>query len=271
MAGFHRLHYVSWGQASDHPTSICVHGLQRNSRDFDFLAQDLAKDRLVVCPDMVGRGLSDWMLDVHGYTYPQYMADLTGLIARLHQDIFDWIGTSMGGVLGMILAALPKNPIRRLVLNDVGAMLPATTLRKMRHASRQWSFTSLEMAEKYLQRVLASFGPLTKEQIHHYASHCLKQTEVGTYIFTYDPKIVDTYDNGERDVELWPFWEKVSCPTLLIRGQESEVLTLPTVQRMKEMKPDLEIVEFPGVGHAPALMEFSQIQLIRTFLDRPNY
>jgi pimeloyl-ACP methyl ester carboxylesterase len=268
--GFHRLHYMTWGQPTEKETVICAHGLTRNSHDFDFLAQDLAQDRRVACPDIAGRGQSGWLADPNLYGYAQYMADATALLARLNHTSFDWVGTSMGGLIGMFLAGQPQTPLRRLVMNDIGAAIPGNALKRIRnYVSLQPHFSSLEQANKYIRQILAPFGNLTEEQWQHLTHYGIRQDESGSYVMNYDPNIIKSIAQGpeERDIELWPLWEKVTCPVLLIHGQNSDLLTPAIIARMKEMKKDLEVITFPDTGHAPALMNAEQIDCIRSFLD----
>jgi pimeloyl-ACP methyl ester carboxylesterase len=272
-AGFHRLHYMTWGQPTEKEPVICVHGLTRNSHDFDFLAQDLAKDRWVACLDVAGRGQSDWLANSNLYGYPQYMADATALIARLNQPRFDWVGTSMGGLIGMFLAGQPQTPLRRLVMNDIGAVIPANALTRIRnYVSLHPRFTSLEQANKYIRQILAPFGNLADEQWNHLTHNSIRQDDTGSYVLNYDPDIIKSISQEpeDHDIELWPLWEKVTCPVLLVHGQNSDLLTPNIIAQMKERKKDLEVITFPDTGHAPSLMNTEQTQYIRSFFDSPK-
>lgn len=268
--GFHRLHYMSWGQPTEKESVICVHGLTRNSRDFDFLAQDLAQNRQVACLDVVGRGQSDWLTEPNFYGYPQYMADANAFMARLNCNRFDWVGTSMGGLIGMFLAGQPQTPLRRLVMNDVGAVIPGKALQRIRkYVSLQPHLSSLDQLDKYIRQILAPFGNLTEEQWQQLARYSFRRDDTGSYVMNYDPHIIKSlgHERESPDIEFWPFWEKVTCPVLLIHGQNSDVLTPQIIGQMKEIKKDLEVITFPDTGHAPALMNAEQISCIRSFLD----
>ena len=188
--GFRRMAYTEWG-ASDNPkVALCVHGLTRNGRDFDWLARSLAETHRVICPDVLGRGRSDRLRDPMGYTYPLYVSDLTTLIARTGAETVDWIGTSMGGIIGMMMAASDQSPIRRLVLNDVGAVIPRASLERiMAYLGQDPSFSSFAEGEAYLRRIHAPFGNLTDEQWLHLARHGLDRRSDGSYVLSYDPAI----------------------------------------------------------------------------------
>lgn len=283
-SGFHRIAYTEWGQAATPHTVLCVHGLARNSRDFDYLAAALTPDCRVLCMDVAGRGDSEWLDNKADYTFTTYQADAAAMLARAGSDKLDWVGTSMGGLVGMMLAARRGSPIRRLVLNDVGAFIPWSALFRLKgYISRGKRFASLEEVEAYLRNVCAPFGPLTDEQWQHLARHGARKVEAGDgsslYQLRYDPAIggglhghIDAeFPMGPdllRGIDLWNVWSKVECPVLVLRGAESEVLTRKTVEEMLERKPGTEVVEFAGVGHAPALMSEDQIAVVKRFLLR---
>jgi pimeloyl-ACP methyl ester carboxylesterase len=270
--GFHRMAFVEWGERNNPHVLICVHGLTRNARDFDFIAQAMADRYHVICPDIVGRGKSDWLKNKALYVTPQYCADIATLLASLAVDTVDWLGTSMGGLIGMAIAALPGNPIRRLVLNDVGPVITAASLARIgNYLGSPPRFDSLEDAENYIRLVSASFGPLTNAQWRHLTIHSVRQAVDGKFEFRYDPGIAKAYQqgqmmNGGRDVELWPLYDAIHCPTLLLRGEQSDLLTHATAQAMTQRGPHARLLEIPGVGHAPMLMDDAQIAPIRAFL-----
>ena len=271
--GFHRMRYVEWGDRCARDVVICVHGLTRNGRDFDALAGGLPEFR-VVCPDVVGRGRSDWLADKKGYGNPQYCADLTALIARV-TDAPDggarrvhWVGTSMGGIIGMLLAATPGSPIEHLVLNDVGAWIPKAALERIAsYAGTDPRFASQRELENHLRAVCAPFGQLTDEQWQHLAMHSGRQQPDGSWSLSYDPGIAAWLRSGElADVDLWSAYEVVGCPTLLLRGAQSDLLTHDTAIQMTQRGPRARLTEFAGVGHAPMLMAADQIAVVREFL-----
>jgi pimeloyl-ACP methyl ester carboxylesterase len=265
--GFHRVAYMSWGPAgAGRPRPIiCVHGLTRNGRDFDRLAQSLSIDRLVICPDVVGRGHSDWLKDPAGYGYPQYCADMTALIARLGVDEVDWVGTSMGGLIGMMLAAQSKSPIRRLVMNDVGPVIPAAALRRLAgYVGKDPHFDDLAGLEAYLRQTHATFGTLDDPAWRHMAEHSHRRLPDGRYGLAYDPGIGRGFAAAlTQDVDLSGPWRNVTCPILVLRGAESDLLLAETA---RSMSAKAKVVEFLAVGHAPSLMVPDQIALVRTWL-----
>lgn len=265
--GFHRLHYTEWGSADD-GTIVCVHGLSQNARSFDSLAGSLESTHRVACLDVVGRGQSGWLEDSAGYNYAQYMADANALIARLGVDRIDWIGTSMGGLIGIMLAAMPNSPIRRLVINDIGPFVPKAALERIgSYMAKENRFANMAAFEAYLRDVYAPFGPLSDEQWQRMAKHGARQNDDGTISPSYDPGITDAFRSGPMiDVDIWSVWDQISCPTLVLRGADFDILLAETASEMVERGPESEIVEFSDVGHAPALQADDQIAAIRGFL-----
>lgn len=271
-AGFHRLAYTEWlpdaGEAAR--TIICCHGLTRNARDFDVLAADLADSLTarVVCPDVVGRGRSGLLLNPHLYGYPQYLADTAVLIARLGVDSVDWVGTSMGGLIGMLLAAQPGTPINRLVLNDVGPLVPKAALDRIAaYIAAPPSFADEGEVERYLRGVYASFGTLTDAQWAHLARHAYWTAADGRLVLAYDPGIARSFQTQPlTDVDLWSVWANLHLPVLAIRGEQSDLLTAEIAQRMIREGPGCTLYEVSDAGHAPALMDPLQIAVIRSFL-----
>ena len=265
--GFHRVAYNEWGRKDRGHSVICVHGLTRNSHDFDALAAALEQDRRVACPDIVGRGRSDWLADKQQYTFATYCGDMVALMARLGDDTFDWVGTSMGGMIGMFLAAHPNTPIRKLVINDTGGFVPkAPAERILQYVGIERSFESLEQAEKYFREIYGAFGPLTDAQWADLTRHSVRRRqEDRAYTLTYDPDIIAPM-RSPQDLNLWPIWDEIRCPVLVLRGAESDVLTPDTVERMLKRGPKTDVVEFPGVGHAPALRDAQQIDVVKRWL-----
>ncbi len=276
-AGFHRMAYAEWGDPKNPRVLVCVHGLTRCGRDFDFLAQGLANDYRIVCPDVVGRGKSDWLRDPAHYTTQQYAADMATLLARLNVETVDWLGTSMGGLIGMALAAQQETPLRKLILNDVGPVVAATALRRIcAYLEKPLDFASLTEAEAYFRQVAAPFGKLTDAQWRHLTEHVVKTAPDGRFVLRYDPAIVVPFKaamaaqgepNGEmRDIELWPLYDAIHYPTLVIRGEHSDLLTRETVAEMRKRGPRAGVVEIPAVGHAPMFMDDEQVAVVREFL-----
>lgn len=249
---------------------MCVHGLTRNGRDFDFLAAALAQDHRVVCPDVVGRGCSDWLDVKEDYSYTTYCTDTAALMAWLRVEHVDWVGTSMGGLIGMLLAAQPQSPIRRLVLNDVGPFIPKSALERIAgYVGTDPRFDGLAQVEAYLREVTGGFGPLNDEQWDHLVRYSVREMADGQYALMYDPAIALAFRPAARDdIDLWAVWDKVQCPVLVLRGGESDLLLADTVAQMQTRSPQTEVVEFGGVGHAPALMAQEQIDVVRDWLLR---
>jgi pimeloyl-ACP methyl ester carboxylesterase len=273
--GFHRVAFTDWGVAQAAHTVVAVHGLARNSRDFDRLAAALttgvsAGRFRVVCPDMPGRGRSDWLPAPEQYSYAQYMADMTVLIAHLDAASIDWIGTSMGGILGMMMAAQPGTPIRRLVLNDVGPAVPKAALERLAtYVGRDPHFPTLDALEAYLRQTYAAFGPLTDADWRHLAINDHRRLEGGGFGLAYDPKIAVPFRQAiERELDLWPVWDAIACPVLVLRGAQSDVLPAKTLAEMKRRGPAVAALTFEGVGHAPALMAEDQIAVVRDWLAK---
>ncbi len=268
--GFHRMHYYDWGDPENSRVVICVHGLTRNGRDFDFLAQALSRDFRIVCPDVAGRGRSDWLESKQDYGYAQYMADMTALLARVTagaEKTIYWVGTSMGGLLGIIMAAMPKNPIRKLVVNDAGMLVPKAALERLAlYVGKDPRFATLDALEAHVRHISAPFGALSDEQWRHLTVHSAKQHADGTWGFRYDPAIANAFSGELNDIDLSAYWDAVRCPTLLLRGADSDILLRATAEAMTQRGPKVTLVEFQAVGHAPMLMLDEQITAVRDFL-----
>jgi pimeloyl-ACP methyl ester carboxylesterase len=268
--GFHRMHYYDWGDPENSRVVICVHGLTRNGRDFDFLAQALSRDFRIVCPDVAGRGRSDWLESKQDYGYAQYMADMTALLARVTagaEKTIYWVGTSMGGLLGIIMAAMPKNPIRKLVVNDAGMLVPKAALERLAlYVGKDPRFATLDALEAHVRHISAPFGALSDEQWRHLTVHSAKQHADGTWGFRYDPAIANAFSGELNDIDLSAYWDAVRCPTLLLRGADSDILLRATAEAMTQRGPKVTLVEFQAVGHAPMLMSDEQITAVRDFL-----
>lgn len=284
-AGFHHLSYVVWrpthgGEAGPASGSsgaggaggrvvICVHGLTRNARDFDFLARALSEAGfLVVSADMAGRGQSDWLAAPEGYALPQYCADAAALIARLDVERVDWVGTSMGGLIGMSLAAQPKSPIGRLVINDIGPFVPKAALARIAdYAGADPGFADLAEAEAYLREVHAPFD-LSDAQWRHLAEHSVRPAgAAGGLRLHYDPAVIQTFGAAPfEDVDLWALWDRITQDVLVLRGADSDVLLAETAAEMAVRGPRAEVVEIAGCGHAPGLMAPRQTALVRDWL-----
>ncbi len=267
--GLHRMAYVEWGEPDNPRVLVCAHGLTRNGRDFDYLARALQSEYRVICPDVVGRGRSDWLGVKADYGFPLYVSDMITLLARVNAQTVHWVGTSMGGIIGMMIAGLPHSPISRLVLNDVGPIITAASLRRIaEYVGRAPLFASMEDAEQWIRMVSAPFGPLSDEQWHHLTRYSVRPV-VGGFAMVYDPGIGDVFRAMPivGDVDLWSAYNHVSCPTMAIRGAESDLLEHKTLMRMAESGPRAQVVEIAGVGHAPMLMDQAQIAMVHGFLN----
>lgn len=268
--GFHKVAYTEWGSNNAARTIICVHGLTRNSRDFDILAAELSKNARVICPDIVGRGESTWFVDPQYYNQAQYLVDLTALIALLGVDSLTWIGTSMGGLLGMYLAAQANSPIQALVLNDVGPVIPRAAIARIaKYACDSQEFFNLEEAQQFFKNRCSCGDQLSDTVWNNLTLHSVMQKPDGSYKLAYDPKV----SNGMHKLwftglHLWPVWNSISCPVLTLRGARSDVLLPETVAQMRRSGPKTDVVEIPDCGHTPMLMTPDQITIISDWLQQ---
>jgi pimeloyl-ACP methyl ester carboxylesterase len=269
VAGLHRMAYREWGDPRNRNVVLCVHGLARTGRDFDELARALCGQFRVVCPDVAGRGDSDRLPDPKLYAVPQYAADMVTLIARLDVEAVSWVGTSMGALIGMALAAQKGAPIARLVLNDAGPVIARASLERIgSYLGKTPAFASLEKAEEYVRAISAPFGPHSDAQWRFLTDTWVRRHEDGNWRAHYDPKIAEPFraQMPERDTELWAIYDAVQCPTLLLRGELSDLISRETAAEMARRGPKARVVEIKGVGHAPTLMQPDQIAVVRDFL-----
>jgi pimeloyl-ACP methyl ester carboxylesterase len=273
--GLRRMGYWEWGDATNPRVLVCVHGLARQARDFDTLARALSDTYRVVCPDVVGRGQSDWLGDPSGYQIPAYVADMVTLLARLDAQTVHWVGTSMGGLIGLGLASLPHTPIGKLVLNDVGPTIQFEALIRIgNYLGQPLRWNTIDEAADYLQTISASFGPHTREQWLALSRPMLKPDGDG-FKLHYDPAIALPFKAitpamaAAGEAMTWAAFDAVRCPTLVLRGAESDLLSHATAQAMTQRGPKARLVEFAGVGHAPTLVAEDQIAVVREFLLEP--
>lgn len=272
-AGLHRMAYQTWGDDDNPRVLVCVHGVTRVSDDFDRLAESLSEHYRVICPDVVGRGRSDWLRDPRHYIVPQYVSDMVTLIARLDVTQVDWVGTSMGGLIGMGLAALPDSPVRKMVINDIGPNLNFPALARIgEYIAQDVRFDSFEQGRDYIRQVSAPFGPHSDEEWDKLARDVLRKDSDGHWRRHYDLAIAKgfegiTEESTKRgEAALWATYDAIRAPVLLVRGSESDLLTHETALDMTERGPRAQLVELPGVGHAPTFMHDDQIALVRHFL-----
>lgn len=267
--GFHRVVYRDWGDPVNPRVVVCVHGLTRNGRDFDALAATLSSRWRVICPDMPGRGDSEWLRDPHDYGFPTYLTALTALLAHADADRVAWVGTSMGGLLGIVLAAQPGTPVTRLIVNDVGPIIePAALARIAGYVGLDPVFETFAVLEAHIRAVSAPFGALSDAQWEQLARTTAKQSPDGRWRLKYDPGIAVPFrENTTQATNLWSLWDAIACPTLILRGTESDLLAPETAAAMQSRGPKSRLVEFPGVGHAPMLLTPEQIAPVAAFLD----
>jgi pimeloyl-ACP methyl ester carboxylesterase len=261
--------YLEWGDPENERVLVCVHGLTRCARDFDALAAALSGHYRVVCPDVAGRGDSEWLADPMHYQLAQYVGDMVTLIARLDVEGVHWLGTSMGGLIGMALAAQPGTPVRKLVINDAGPVIAKASLERIAaYVGLAPVFPDAAAAEKYFRVVHATFGPHTDAEWRFLAEVALRKSAGGGLRLHYDPRIAEPFRASmpDKDMELWPLWDAIRCPTLVLRGAQSDLLTRDTCDQLARRGPEARVVEIPGVGHAPTLMHADQIDILREYL-----
>ena len=271
-SGLHSMGYTEWGAADNRRVLICVHGLTRLGRDFDRLARAMAPEYRVVCPDVVGRGRSDYLRDPMHYIMPQYVADMVTLIARLNVEQVDWVGTSMGGLIGIGLAGQANSPIRRLVINDVGPRLDAAAIARIGdYVGASISFSDVDEAVDYISTIAAPFGLTRREDWRELVVPGLKR-DGARWTLHYDPHIAvpfkaSTPERTSADEKiLWSLYDNIRCPTLVIRGANSDLLSRDTLSEMAARGPKARTSEISGVGHAPTLMLANEIATVREFL-----
>ncbi|WP_416048152.1 alpha/beta fold hydrolase [Cupriavidus basilensis] len=274
-AGLHRMAYHEWGDPTNSRVLMCVHGLTRTGRDFDTVAAALCGEYRVVCPDVVGRGRSDWLADPRRYVLPQYVSDMVTLIARLNVEQVDWFGTSMGGLIGMGLAGLPKSPVRKLLLNDVGPRIAASAVERIgAYLGLPVRFKTFEEGLAYLQTISASFGRHTPEQWRELNGAILKPVQGAEGLewgLHYDPAMALPFREttpeqvSAGEVALWQMFEAIQAPTLVVRGAQSDLLTRETVAEMVARGRNVTSVEVLDVGHAPTFIDPAQVAIAKQF------
>ena len=278
--GSHRMAYWLWGDESAAHTVVCVHGLTRQGRDFDVLAQALLERSTgpirVVCPDVVGRGRSDWLADPKAYAIPHYVGDMLALLADLKPQTLDWVGTSMGGLIGIGACAHAQAvgaSVRRLVLNDVGPVLEWESLLRIgTYLGQNMHFDTLQQASDALSIIASSFGPHTPAQWLELSRHMVKPDPAGGVLLHYDPAIALPFQEISQEIALqgeaaiWSLYDAIAAQTLLVRGADSDLLSRETAALMTERGPKARLVEFAGVGHAPTFVAADQVDVVASFL-----
>ena len=273
--GLHRMAYWEWGNPASKRVLVCVHGLLRQGRDFDTLARAMQGEFRIVCPDVVGRGESDRLVDPSGYDFPGYVADMVTLLARLDAESVAWVGTSMGGLIGMMLASLAGSPIERLVLNDIGPTIDAAGIARIaNYIGAPITWASEDEAADYLLAISRGFGPHSRDQWLALTRPMLRR-DGERYKLHYDPAIavpmraITSEAAALGQAAIWTAYDAIRCPTLLLRGADSDILSSATAKAMSERGPNARLHEFAGVGHAPTLLASGQVDVVREFLRGP--
>lgn len=270
----HNLSYIEWGDTTNQNVIVCVHGLARNANDFDHLAEYLSKDFRIIAIDLPGRGLSDWLANKNHYNYHTYIKDIILLLKQLSISSVHWIGSSMGGIMGMAIATYYTRYIKTLVINDVGPELPKTTVNRIeKYVDLDPSFSSLEEAEMHIRKIFKNFGIKSQKDWRHITENSIRLCSDNKYRLSYDPKISTgtsaKKSNSKRDtkdfINLWYLWDKITCPLLLIHGTKSDILLQSTIDKMQKSRSfDLHTID--GIGHTPALIYKKDIRTIYSWL-----
>ncbi len=274
--GLHRVAYWEWGDPANARVLVCVHGLTRQGRDFDTLARLMTPQYRVICPDVVGRGHSDWLNEPSGYALPQYVADMVVLLARLNVEQVDWLGTSMGGLIGMALASLPNSPVRRLVLNDVGPTVEYSAIERIAgYVGKAMVFASVEEGARTIRAVSEGFGSFSDEAWLDLNRPMFRSQDDGTVRLHYDPRIAQNFGlvtpalAAAGEVQLWDAYDRLRLPVLLLRGAHSDLLSPETAMAMAARGPKARVVTLADVGHAPMLDRPEQLAPVQGFLLSP--
>lgn len=258
-----------WGDAKNPRVVICVHGLSRNGRDFDVLADALSKDFRVLCPDVPGRGESDWLASSEQYAIPIYAQFMSAMIREFGIKAYDWVGTSMGGLIGMVMAASPGSTMRRFVINDVGPVIERVALDRIAmYVGRNPKYASYTDLFAAARPFLSTFGPLDDEALHHMVANSVQKRSDGQWEYKMDPKIGDAFRAtlAAPDVDLWPLWMTVKQPALILRGAQSDLLSAATLEKMLAMHPADRAITIADTGHAPMIMDAPTVNAVYNFL-----
>jgi pimeloyl-ACP methyl ester carboxylesterase len=245
----------------------------RNAHDFDYFSNIMKEEHHLVCPDVVGRGESDHLISRQGYDYLQYNADMNALLARIDKPKVDWLGTSMGGIIGMVLARLPQSPIKRLILNDIGPEITRDSLNAIgEYIGRAPEFRSRAKLKEYIQKIYTEFHPMTDKDWDEMAEHSTIRTKTGKYQLRMDPAVGEAFRESISlfDVDMWDTWEAIHCPILILRGKESSFFSAEVANKMLETNSGATLVEFEGAGHTPTLRDDHQVNVIRDWLAKTD-
>ena len=258
-----------WGDAKNPRVVVCVHGLSRNGRDFDVLADALCGDYRVLCPDVPGRGESDWLASADHYAIPIYIQAMNAMLSEFGVQAHDWVGTSMGGLIGMVMAASPGSKIRRFVINDIGPVIERVSLERIAsYVGKSLLFPTYMALFDAVQPINAGFGPLSDEQKHHIVKTSVQQRADGQWEFKTDPKIGDAFRAGlaQPATDMWPLWSAIKQPVLILRGVNSDLLSAATLEKMVAMHPGAQSITITDTGHAPMIMDEPTINAVKQFL-----
>jgi len=268
-----KIAYWSWGNKAAPKVLFCVHGMTRNGRDFDFLARHFGDDYRIICPDVAGRGKSDWLKDKSGYHNFTYAADMLRLTQLLKLPEIYWLGTSMGGLIGILIAASQPGLIKKMALNDIGPFIPKSALKRIaEYTGQNPVFPDLEAAKKYFRAIYAPWGVKNDEDLEHMMTYSLVGG-AGELTIGNDPGIGANFRDEKGDLkelpdfDLWEFWDKITCPVLVLRGETSDIFPKEVAEKMRDRGPKAKVIEFPGIGHAPSLMEESQVRVLTEWFN----
>jgi pimeloyl-ACP methyl ester carboxylesterase len=264
-----RMAVHEWGDTRNARVVVCAHGVTRNGRDFDVIADALCSDYRVLCPDFLGRGESDWLATAEQYVIPNYAVATRAMLHDLGVQRYDWIGTSMGALIGMVMAIDPVHSMQRFVVNDIGPQIERVALDRISETIGRWPvFPDYPALATALATTLAPFGPLSDEQRQHLIKTSCQRRVDGQWEMKADPKIGDAFRNAyaQPPVDLWPLWHAITQPTLILRGANSDLLSAETVEKMLLSHTHSQAVTIGDTGHAPALMDAPTIARIKKFL-----
>lgn len=258
-----------WGDEKNPRVVLCVHGLSRNGRDFDVVADALSKDFRVLCPDIPGRGQSDWLASENQYSIPTYARFINAMLTEFGVQSYDWIGTSMGGLIGMVMAVTPGSTMRRFVINDIGPVLEIEAIKRIAsYVGLAPNFASYPELYAVARTAITTFGPLTEEQCQHMVSTSCWQRADGRWEFNMDPKVGDAFRAGlaAPAADMWPLWLAVKQPTLVLRGVNSDLLSAATLTKMVETHPNALALTIADTGHAPMIFDAPTVSAVCEFL-----
>ena len=258
-----------WGDEKNPRVVLCVHGLSRNGRDFDVVADALSKDFRVLCPDIPGRGQSDWLASENQYSIPTYARFINAMLTEFGVQSYDWIGTSMGGLIGMLMAVTPGSTMRRFVINDIGPVLEIEAIKRIAsYVGLAPNFASYPELYAVARTAITTFGPLTEEQYQHMVSTSCWQRADGRWEFNMDPKVGDAFRAGLATpaADMWPLWLAVKQPTLILRGVNSDLLSAATLTKMVETHPNALALTIADTGHAPMIFDAPTVSAVCEFL-----